>query len=106
MDVAALPAAARMTHLGHRARSVFETGLRAISHSRAARKVLDVKPYTKRGPEGPGVGNMRRREFILALGGAAAAWPLATRAQERVRRIGVLMNLAAGDSESQARHAA
>jgi putative ABC transport system substrate-binding protein len=49
---------------------------------------------------------VRRREFIAALGATAVALPSAVRAQERVRRIGILLSAAADDAEFQARLAA
>ena len=45
---------------------------------------------------------MRRREFIAALGGAAA-WPIVARAQERVRTVGILMAGAENEPSQQSR---
>ena len=46
---------------------------------------------------------MRRRHYSHIAGAVTAAWPLAARVQERVRRIGALISIADSDPESKAR---
>src|SRR5262245_49266787 len=74
-------------------------------NGKTARSWRGIVALTHLAREGRMTVTIGRRELLAALGGAAAAWPLAARAQqsERVRRIGVFMNTAADDPAGQAR---
>src|SRR5262245_9144788 len=72
-----------------------------------ARYKRGIIPHRMNDPqtEGHMASHIGRRKLLATLGGAAAVWPLAARAQqtERVRRIGIIQPASSDDPEFQAR---
>src|ERR1700757_4350086 len=71
---------------------------------KTARSWRGIVAFAHLAREGRMTVTIGRRELLAALGGAAAAWPLAARAQqrERMRRVGVLLPATADDAHYQA----